>query len=68
MTLESADEMWALMTRSAAPLALMRRALGEEEWASRSERAQAYLRDEFAGGAKTLGTTAYFGFGRKLAR
>ncbi|MFT3926200.1 MAG: methyltransferase domain-containing protein [Myxococcales bacterium] len=64
--LDSAEDYWYLMTRSAAPCMLMRKRLGEEEWARRSEVAQAYLRDAFPKARERLSTTAYLGFGRKV--
>ena len=63
--LGSAEEYWHLMTRSAAPCVLMRRRLGEDEWARRSELARAYLEQAFPKARERLSTTAYFGFGRK---
>jgi ubiquinone/menaquinone biosynthesis C-methylase UbiE len=61
----SADEFWEVMTRSAAPLLLMRKRLGEDEWTRRAEVARAYLRDAFPGARERLSTTAYLGFARK---
>ncbi len=61
----SADDFWEVMTRSGAPLVLMRKRVGEEEWARRSEVARAYLRKAFPEARERLSTTAYLGFGRR---
>jgi SAM-dependent methyltransferase len=65
VTLGSAEDFWAAITRSAAPCALMRRSVGDEEWARRSRLAREHLEAAFSRGPQTLGTTAYFGFGRR---
>jgi ubiquinone/menaquinone biosynthesis C-methylase UbiE len=61
----SADDYWEVMTRSGAPCVLMRKRVGEGEWARRAEIARAYLREAFPEARKRLSTTAYLGFGRK---
>lgn len=63
--LDSAQDYWHLMTRSAAPCVLMRKRLGEAEWARRGELARAYLEQAFPAVRERLSTTAYLGFGRK---
>jgi ubiquinone/menaquinone biosynthesis C-methylase UbiE len=62
---ESADDYWEVMTRSGAPCVMMRKRVGEEEWARRAEIARAYLRKAFPEARERLSTTAYLGFGRK---
>lgn len=61
----TADDFWEMMTRSAAPCVMMRKRVGEEEWARRAEIALAYLREALPETKKHMSTTAYFGFGRK---
>ncbi len=61
----SADDYWEVMTRSGAPCVMMRKRVGEEEWARRAEIARAYLRKAFPEARERLFTTAYLGFGRK---
>jgi ubiquinone/menaquinone biosynthesis C-methylase UbiE len=62
-----ADELWGAMTRSSAPLVLLRRRVGESDWARMEQAALAYLREQLAGGDPVLTTKAYLGFGRKRA-
>ena len=59
------DEYWEVMTRSGAPCVMMRKRVGEAEWARRAEIARAYLHDAFPQAKDNLYTTAYLGFGRK---
>ncbi len=65
VTVDSADVFWSSMTRSAAPCLLLRKKWGETEWAERSERSLAFLRERFSGGPLRLSTVAFLGFGRK---
>lgn len=67
VTPESADALWAGMARSSAPLVLLRRRLGEQEWARRVPDALAYLERSFEGGPRELSTTAWLAVGRKPA-
>lgn len=60
----STQEMWSSMARSSAPLVLMRRRLGEADWAERSEKAAAHLVNEFGPGPLELSTKAWLGIGR----
>ena len=57
------DALWVRMTRSSAPLVSLRKRLGEEVWAARSELARAYLARELGTGAVSLSTTAWLGHG-----
>jgi SAM-dependent methyltransferase len=61
----SADELWERMAKSSAPLVLMRRRMGEEQWSKQAEIARAHLRERLAGPPVPLTTKAYLGFGRK---
>lgn len=65
VTVDSADVFCSVMTRSAAPCQLLRKKWGEAEWAERSERSIAFLREQFSGGPLRLSTVAFLGFGRK---
>ncbi|HSC88990.1 MAG TPA: methyltransferase domain-containing protein, partial [Polyangiaceae bacterium] len=60
-----AEAFWEKMTRSAAPLLLMRNRMGEEEWGRRAQLSRAWLQEQFAAGPRRLATTALFGSGRK---
>jgi ubiquinone/menaquinone biosynthesis C-methylase UbiE len=62
-----ADELWDRMSRSSAPLVLLRRRLGESLWNSQAEVARAYLREQLKGVEQPLTTKALLGFGRKPA-
>lgn len=62
-----ADELWERMTRSSAPLLLLRRKLGESVWKVQAEAARAYLREALANGDRELSTTAFLGVGHKPA-
>lgn len=59
-----AAELWPRLTRSSAPLVLLRRHLGEATWAEREPLALAYLERELAT-PRELGTTAWLGVGTK---
>ena len=60
-----ADELWERMAKSSAPLVLMRRRMGEEQWAKQADIARAHLRERLSGPPFPLTTKAYLGFGRK---
>ena len=62
----NSDDFWYGMTRSSAPLCLLRKRIGEEAWQRGAALAQATLRDKLASGPTSLSTTAYLGRGRKL--
>lgn len=62
-----ADKLWERMVRSSAPLAVMRKRLGEEEWAKQAVIAQKYIAEQMADESLVLRTKAYLGFGRKSA-
>jgi ubiquinone/menaquinone biosynthesis C-methylase UbiE len=61
----SAQDLWARMARSSAPLVMLRRKLGETEWATQSAKAQRFIEGEFANGPRELSVKAWLGFGRK---
>ena len=57
--------MWSRITRSSAPLVLMRKRLGEDEWKAGSERAKAFLTRYLREHPGNLETTALLGMGIK---
>lgn len=59
-----AAEMWPRMTRSSAPLVMLRRRLGEASWAEREPHAIAYLERELST-PRDLSTTAWLAVGAK---
>ena len=61
----SAEEMWTRMARSSAPLVLLRKRLGEDEWRRGSERALAYLERVLREHTGEFSTTALLGYGTK---
>jgi ubiquinone/menaquinone biosynthesis C-methylase UbiE len=61
---ESAEQCWEAMTRASAPLVLLKRKLGEQEWARQSRLAKAYVAEQVPS-PRVLTTTAYLGFGRR---
>jgi SAM-dependent methyltransferase len=65
LTPESAEAFWAGMARSSAPLVLLRRRLGEEEWARRVPDALAYVERALGGGPRELSTTAWLAVGNR---
>jgi hypothetical protein len=64
VSFDSAEQFWDVVTRSSAPLALLRRRLQPAEWQHQSEAALAFLRERLRG-PTSLDTTAYLGFGRR---
>ena len=64
MALGDIQEFWERLTRSSAPLAMLRRRVGETEWRSRSVVACQYIERESAG-RSTVSTKAWFGTGYK---
>ena len=61
----SAEELWQRMSRSSAPLVLLRRRLGEDDWQRGSERARAFLERYVRENPGELSTTALLGDGTK---
>ncbi len=61
----SAEELWQRMSRSSAPLVLLRRRLGEDDWQRGSERARAFLERYVRENPGELSTTALLGYGTK---
>lgn len=61
----SPSELWSSMVKSSAPLALLRRRLGEERWREQSQKAQRFIEDDLAHAPRRLSTTAFLGVGRK---
>jgi len=59
-----ADALWEEMARWSAPLVLLRKSLGEEEWARQSQLARAYVAAQ-TNERRDFSTTAYLGFGRR---
>jgi ubiquinone/menaquinone biosynthesis C-methylase UbiE len=59
------DELWTRMVRSSAPLAMMRKRLGEALWTERSALAQAHLKRELGPKPTALTTTAWLGVARR---
>jgi SAM-dependent methyltransferase len=59
----SATHFWNALTRSNAPLVMLRKRIGEEAWAVQAERARAHLEEEIRGPTR-LGTMALLGIGR----
>ena len=57
--------LWEAMVRSSAPLVLLRKRLGEAEWAVQSKKAEAFVDAFFEGEERSLSTTAFFGIGKK---
>lgn len=53
------------MARSSAPLVLLRKRLGEDEWRRGSERALAYLERVLREHTGEFSTTALLGYGTK---
>ncbi len=64
----SPQELWTSMVKSSAPLALLRKKLGEQQWLAQSEKAQRYIEDDLARAPRTLSTKAFLGVGRKPER
>ncbi|MFZ5890912.1 MAG: class I SAM-dependent methyltransferase [Myxococcota bacterium] len=61
----NAEEFWVRMTRSSAPIVLMRKRLGEAEWENGSKRALAFLERYLKENPSALTTTALLGYGSK---
>ena len=66
ITFEDAETFWLKLTRSSAPLVMMKKRVGPEQWEHQSTLARAYLERELPGsGPHTLSTTALLAVGRK---
>ncbi|HET9931360.1 MAG TPA: class I SAM-dependent methyltransferase [Polyangiaceae bacterium] len=61
----SAEEVWHRMSRSSAPLVLLRNRLGESEWQRGTERARAFLERYLRENPGELSSTALLGYGTK---
>jgi ubiquinone/menaquinone biosynthesis C-methylase UbiE len=61
----SAEELWSRMTRSSAPLVMLRKRLGDDQWASGTERAIRFLERYLIEHPGDLSTTAWLGMGTK---
>ncbi|WP_431966268.1 class I SAM-dependent methyltransferase [Nocardia sp. bgisy134] len=59
-----ADRLWEEMSRSSAPMMLLRRSIGEDAWAARSESMRAHLAENYRPNTP-LATTAFLGIGHK---
>jgi SAM-dependent methyltransferase len=59
------EELWVRMARSSAPLVMLRKRLGEQEWASGTRRALAFLDAYLREHPGDLETTALLGMGTK---
>ena len=62
---ESVDEMWERMIRSSAHIVMLRKRLGEDEWATRAKVARAWLRDTIGPTPTKLSTLAYLAVGAR---
>jgi ubiquinone/menaquinone biosynthesis C-methylase UbiE len=59
-----AETFWSSMTRSSAPIALLKQRLGPEEWERQSAVALAYLREQVPA-PRAFATTAHLGVGTR---
>jgi SAM-dependent methyltransferase len=64
ITVEDADALWSRMVRSSAPIAMMRRRVGDTEWSKRETIARAWLRERITA-PTTLATTAFLAAARR---
>ncbi len=64
LEITSAEEMWASLAKSNAPLVMLRRRIGEDAWGDQSARAIRFLETELGTGPKRLATKALLGVGR----
>jgi ubiquinone/menaquinone biosynthesis C-methylase UbiE len=60
----SVDQFWDSLTRSSAPLVMLKERLGPAEWERQGALAKAYLEERIRGPME-LETTAFLGFGRR---
>jgi len=61
----NATELWDALIKSSAPLVMLRKKLGEAEWAVQSEKARTFIHDELAKNPRKLDTKAHLAVGRK---
>jgi hypothetical protein len=64
VTVTDAETYWNSMTRSSAPIALLKQRLGPEEWTRQSEHARTYLRQQITA-PREFATTAHLGVGTR---
>ncbi len=64
ISVDDVDTFWGAMVRSSAPLALLKKQLGDVEWLRQSELARAWLGEQIEPPTQ-YATTAYLGFGRR---
>ena len=60
----SVEEYWTSLTLASAPIAMLKRRLGPDEWERQSAIGKAYLAERIQGPSE-FGTTAFLGFGRR---
>ena len=65
LEIQDPEHLWRLMTRSSAPLCLLRKRLGEDAWQRGAALAVAHLAQKLETGPRSLATTAYLGYGSK---
>ncbi len=61
----TAESLWESMHKSAAPLVLRRKRLGESEWEIQSDRCIKYLQEQFQDKTRALSTSAHLCMGTK---
>lgn len=61
----SADVLWDAFVRSSAPMLVLRKKLGEAEWAVQAHKARAFIEERLAGTPGQLDTKGWLGVGRK---
>jgi ubiquinone/menaquinone biosynthesis C-methylase UbiE len=64
VTVTDAETYWTTMTRSSAPIALLKQRLGPEEWTRQSEQACTFLREQITA-PREFATTAHLGVGTR---
>jgi SAM-dependent methyltransferase len=60
-----AEQLWDGLARSSAPLVMLKKKLGESEWARQMEKAKAFLVEKLAAAPRKLNTKGLLGVGRK---
>jgi SAM-dependent methyltransferase len=60
-----AEQVWDAMVKSSAPLVMLRKKLGEEEWALQSAKARAFMVEKLAAQGSQLTTKALLAVGHK---
>jgi len=61
----TAEELWAGLVRSSAPLVMLRKKLGEAEWAVQSQKAKSFMVEALASSTGRLNTKGLLAVGRK---